>query len=548
MGMRLAALAAVASVSVATAQQAGIVSPGKALMEQDPSLPYDPFTVLVRFVPGVSRPDRDLIRAILGADLLRSYHLVEDLELWLVPDAADMLDRLAFNPLIEYAEHDWVVRLPQLEPTPIRDAHHHGDAVPNDALFGIQWGMHNTGQVINGTTGIADSDIDAPEGWDVLTGGTGFVVAVIDSGAQWDHPDLAANIWSNPFEFVNGIDDDGNGYIDDVRGWDFFNNDNNPADPNGHGTHTAGTVGAVGNNGIGVAGTAWAVRIMPLRFLGANGTGSTSDAVAALEYAVDMGVKVSNNSWGSYAFSTTLNNAINASKSIGHVYVASAGNDGLNTDVNPHYPSGYAHDNIISVAATNNRDKMPTWSNYGASSVDLGAPGDDVASTFKNSTYVYLSGTSMAAPHVAGVAALLYIQNPSWTYQQVRGRILSTVRPTSAMNGVTATGGVLNLQDAIASSSQTPPAAPSNLAATDIGGGQAQLTWDDNSDNENRFIIIRQERVGTSWTNKTTVAKPPANTTSYVDTPGSGTFRYRVRATNQYGKSSWSAWSKVKVN
>ena len=292
---------------------------------------------------------------------------------------------------------------------------HGSQTLPNDTYFNLEWGLHNTGQTIQGQVGIADADIDCPEAWDLSTGNASFVIADIDTGMQWTHPDLDGNVWSNPGEIAgNGIDDDGNGYIDDTRGWDFYSVDNNPDDGDGHGTHTAGTIGAEGNNGIGVVGVNWQCKIMPLRFLGPFG-GSTSDAILAVNYAAAKGVRVSNNSWGGGGFSQGLFDAINAAKAVGHVFVAAAGNNGSNNDSSPFYPASYNLDNLISVAATDNRDNRASFSNYGAVSVDLGAPGVNVASTYTASGYAYLSGTSMATPHVTGVVALVEALNPSWT-------------------------------------------------------------------------------------------------------------------------------------
>lgn len=406
------------------------LSPAKKLLIADPSLEFDPYSVLVRFREGATQVEMDRAMASVGGSLLKKYDLVPGLvQIGIAGRVQDALAVLSRNPAVAYAEPDYVVR-------------EHA-VIPNDPSFNQLWGMANTGQTVNADPGVAGADIRATDAWGVLTGNPNFVVAIIDSGTLTTHVDLAANIWVNPGEIAgNGIDDDANGYIDDTKGWDFFSVDNNP-DDGGHGTHTAGTVGAVGNNGIGVAGVAWSCKLMALRFIGPTG-GFTSDAILAVQYATGKNVKVSNNSWGGGAFSQALFDAIGASRAVGHVFVASAGNNGANSDISPSYPAAYSLDNIISVAATDNNDARASFSNYGAASCDIGAPGVNTYSTY-GTTYAFLSGTSMAGPHVAGAAALVYIQNPTWTYAQVKAKILGTARPIAALAGLCVTGGVLDL-------------------------------------------------------------------------------------------------------
>jgi subtilisin family serine protease len=443
------------------------------LLEANPTMTHDPSSLLVRFNSGDTEAARQTLRRLVGDGTLRRFKSVDDLEL-IDLDMDLELAIKALAPFVQYAEPNWVQRK---------------TGVPNDTYFSLQWGMHNTGQTIQGVAGVSDADIDATEAWDTVTG-AGVVVAIIDTGTDWDHPDLAANIWTNPGEIAgNGQDDDGNGYIDDVHGWDFYDSDSNPDDVDGHGSHTAGTVGAVGNNGIGVAGVAWSCEMVPLRFLGPQG-GFTSDAISAVEYCTTNGIRISNNSWGGGGFSSALNNAIAASKSIGHVFVAAAGNDGTNNDSTPHYPSNYSQDNIISVAATDNRDGIAeeaTWgSNYGATTVDIGAPGVNIASTWSAGGYVWSGGTSMATPHVAGVAVLLLGQNPGWTYSQIIDRIYNTARPLSELAGKCTTGAMLNANDALAGGTPpdtTPPADPTGLGATG-GNGSVSLNWNNNGESD----------------------------------------------------------------
>ena len=311
---------------------------------------------------------------------------------------------------------------------------------------------HNEGQ----SDGTVDADIDAPEAWDATVGRGNTIVAVIDTGVDYSHPDLQANMWVNADEIpADGLDNDGNGLVDDVHGYDFANHDGDPMDDNNHGTHVAGTIAAVGNNGIGVTGINWHAQIMALKFLNAQGSGDTDDAIEALNYAVANGATVSNNSWGfSGGFSQALYDAIRAARDANHVFVAAAGNGnflgiGINNDATPFWPASYDLENIVSVAAVDRNDAKPLFSNYGATTVDLAAPGVDILSTYRNNSYGYSTGTSMASPHVAGVIALVRDQHPDWSYAQAINQVLQTVDPISAMEGITTTGGRLNAAAAV---------------------------------------------------------------------------------------------------
>ena len=322
---------------------------------------------------------------------------------------------------------------------------------PNDPGFTQLWGMNNPG----GRAGWkGDADIDAAEAWDQRTSASSIIVAVIDTGVDYTHPDLAANMWRNAGEIAgNGRDDDGNGFVDDVYGYDFANNDSNPMDDNGHGTHVAGTIGAVGDNGYGVAGVAWEVRLMAVKFLGAGGSGYTSNAIRALNYAVANGAVLSNNSWGGGTFDTALNNAIANARSQGHIFVAAAGNEARNNDASPSYPASYPLDNVVAVAALTAQDQLASFSNYGRTTVDLAAPGVGIYSTLPGRRFGTMSGTSMATPHVTGALALVWAQHPGWTYRQVIDRVLATTDPLAALAGKTVTGGRLNLARALGTDS-----------------------------------------------------------------------------------------------
>jgi subtilisin family serine protease/methionine-rich copper-binding protein CopC len=310
--------------------------------------------------------------------------------------------------------------------------------------------------VISGS--LPDADIDAPEAWEINTGSRDILVAVLDTGVFYPHPDLAANMWTNPGESgldadgldksTNGLDDDGNGYIDDLRGWDFVNNDNDPMDDNFHGTHCAGTIGAVGNNGLGVAGVCWEVSLVGLKFLGANGGGALSDAVEAVFYSNTLGgdaqKKITSNSWGGGPYTQTLADAIAAANEKEILFIAAAGNADSNNDITPTYPTNYDFPNVISVAATDPNDELAGFSNFGATTVDLAAPGVQTFSTFPGGAYAPISGTSMATPHVAGTAALLWSFSPELTPAEIKSAILGSVDPLPALADKCTTGGRLN--------------------------------------------------------------------------------------------------------
>ena len=346
---------------------------------------------------------------------------------------AEASERLLRNAAVDFVEPNYVLR---------------ANRIPNDRSFGDQWGLRNLGHF----DGKAGADIAATAAWDVTTA-TNAIVAVVDTGVAYQHPDLAGNAWRNPGDPVNGLDDDGDGFSDDVFGADFFTNDSNPDDDGGHGTHVAGIVGAQGNNAVGVTGVNWDVNVMALKFLDENGEGNTADAANAIDFAVAHGARIVNASWGGPSFSQALYGAIRRAGERGTMVVAAAGNEGVNTDSRPDYPAAFDLPNIVSVAATDRGDRLLDFSNYGAKSVDLGAPGDDITSTVPTASdptgYASFSGTSMAAPFVSGAAALYLSKFPQASVDQIKAALLQSVDRLPTLAGKTVTGGRLNVARAL---------------------------------------------------------------------------------------------------
>src|SRR5215211_483531 len=345
------------------------------------------------------------------------------------------------RPNVEYAERDYIV---------------HPTGYADEPRFGELWGLHNTGQ----TGGTPNVDVNGLEASGVTQGDPNLVVAVIDTGVDFSHPDLAGRRWVNPGESgggkeTNGIDDDGNGFVDDVNGADFANNDGDPFDDNDHGTHVSGTIAASVND-QGVVGVAPNVKIMGLKFLSAGGFGSISDAIEALGYAKSKGAKISNNSWGCYCPGQALQDAIDTSDSL---FVAAAGNDDNNNDLNPFHPASYDSQNILSVAAVDRQGNKAWFSNYGTTSVDVSAPGVDILSSVPGNSCAYFSGTSMASPHAAGVAALAASDDPALLSDPValKTHVMDTGKPVSAMAGITVTGDMVDAEAAVGGGGETTP-------------------------------------------------------------------------------------------
>jgi subtilisin family serine protease len=337
---------------------------------------------------------------------------------------------------------------------------------PDDTLFSALYAMRAPQAGIGG--------IDAVHAWSVTHASAANVIAIIDTGVDRTHPELQGNLWVNTGEIPgNGIDDDGNGFIDDVNGWDFHNRDNDPADGHGHGTHVAGTIAARGNNTLGVTGVCWNAQIMPLKFLSDAGSGYTSDAVSAVSYATRMGARVSNNSWGGGGYSQALFDAIKAANVAGSLFVAAAGNNNSDNDSGPHYPASYAAANVTAVAATDSSDALAYYSNYGANSVHLAAPGTGILSLRPGGQYAYLSGTSMATPHVTGVAALLLSQNPTLTPIEVKRLLLLGVDSLASLSASVASQGRLNAYHALKAT--VPQWLQPQVTSGTVGAGGSML-------------------------------------------------------------------------
>ena len=398
---------------------------------------YDPNTLLVQFRTDASDDDKDGCCRKVGLGAIDKYKIVDGLALIHVSngDPVAAMAALAGEASVLRAGLNYIVST---------------QVVPNDPLFGSTWGMNNTTSQLN--------DIDAPQAWDIYTGDPNYRVAVIDTGIDFNHPDLQGNIWVNPGEIANdGIDNDGNGYIDDVRGWNFVTNTNNPQDGNGHGTHVSGTIAAKGNNGIGVAGVAWNAKIVPLKFLSDTGSGTTANAIKAIDYCTANGIKLSNNSWGGGLFDSLLLQAITNAGAVDHLFIAAAGNSALNIDVSLSYPASYNLSNMVNVASTTNTGTLSVFSNFGVATVHVGAPGSNIFSTWpialtvvgQPNGYNSISGTSMAAPHVTGLAALLRGKMPSWTATQVRSAILGSTKPLANLAGKIGREGIISAYNAL---------------------------------------------------------------------------------------------------
>jgi subtilisin family serine protease len=401
--------------------------------------------ILVKFKPGVSAERIEELTTRFNdrvEDRIESdpgLEAIDDLD---NADADATVAQYTTLPEVEYAEPNYDIELDAIDAAlpPIR---------PSDPRFDDQWALANSGQ----RGGKQGADISAMHAWLTTTGSDKVVVAVLDSGVDYTHEDLAPNIWVRPASLAPYHDNE-LGTIEDENGFNAIDTESDPMDDNGHGTHCAGIIGAEGSNDIGISGVNWKVKIMPLKFMNAGGYGTTKDAIEAINYVIDrkkagVNVRIISASWGSTQKSRALEEVIRKAYDNDILFVAAAGNASTNNDRSPHYPSSYNVPNVISVAALNRNDELATFSNYGVKSVAIAAPGVDILSTWLGNEYEEKSGTSMATPVVSGVAALIVAENPSISVDQLKQRILASVDPLDGLKGKVATGGRVNAAKAV---------------------------------------------------------------------------------------------------
>lgn len=401
--------------------------------------------LLVKFKPSVSH---DEIRRLIAGlndqiedeiEAVPNLESIDDLDDESVDTAVAQYRRL---PEVEYAEPNYEINL--------EDAGSRNDPVrPSDPRFDDQWALFNQGQ----RGGKQGADISATRAWSITTGTDKVVVAVLDSGVDYTHDDLVSNIWVRPASMAPYSDEE-LGTIDDEHGFNAIAYTGDPMDDNGHGTHCAGIIGAEGGNDIGISGVNWKVQIMPLKFMNASGSGTTKDAIEAINYVIErkkagVNVRIISASWGSTQRSNALEDVIRKAYEAGILFVAASGNSSLDTDKVPHYPSNYDVANVISVAALDRNDQLASFSNYGPKSVAVAAPGVDILSTWLGNEYEEKSGTSMATPVVAGVAALIVAQNKNITVDELRKRVISSVDKLPSLSGKVASAGRINAAKAV---------------------------------------------------------------------------------------------------
>jgi subtilisin family serine protease len=358
-------------------------------------------------------------------------------------DVAATVAKYSSLPEVEYAEPNYEIELDAADAPPFTPV------LPHDPRFNDQWALANSGQ----RGGKEGADISATRAWATTTGSDKVVVAVLDSGVDYTHEDLAPNMWTRPANLAPYHDNE-LGTIDDTNGFNAIDSSSDPMDENGHGTHCAGIIGAEGSNDIGISGVNWKVQIMPLKFMNAGGFGTTKDAIEAINYVIDrkkagVNVRIISASWGSTQKSRALEEVIRKAYESDILFVAASGNASTNNDRNPHFPSSYNVPNVISVAALDRNDQLAKFSNYGVKSVAIAAPGVDILSTWLGNEYEEKSGTSMATPVVAGVAALIVSENPRISVDNLKKKVLASVDPLPGLKDKVTTGGRINAAKAV---------------------------------------------------------------------------------------------------
>ena len=444
--------------------------------------------VIVRYRSGTGRVERE--RAEFEADSDASEVLAGRIRRMRSRrlSTRELIERLRNNPDVELVEPNYIIR---------------ANAIPNDPSFNALWGLHNTGQIVDGVAGVPGADISAVNAWDMTQGSRANIVAILDTGVDYFHPDLAANVFTAPRQFSITVGTMTITCAAGTHGYNAIVDSCQPFDDSGHGTHVAGIVGAVGNNGVGVTGVNWIASILPLKVLDTAGTGTTAHAIKAIEWVIKLkaqlgaeaNVRVLNASWGGPTFSQALDDQIEAANNADMLFVASAGSNATNIDVTGHYPAASTRANVLSVTAINNRGDLDADSNYGAMSVDLGAPGgSSILSTLPENQYGQLRGTSMAAPFVSGAAALVLSVCPSNT-ATLKQRLLAAVDPVSSLSGKTVSGGRLNVATAIATCAATLHAS--------ISGGTITAIIDNGPGNTNDWVGLYcpASNGDTSWMN-----------------------------------------------
>jgi subtilisin family serine protease len=497
----------------------------QSVLESAGTSGYRDGELIVTYKAGMRATSSVRLQEKIGARKMRDIPFLRAEQVRL-PQGLSVRDAIALymqDPEVEYAEPNYVRSV--------------RSTFPNDPLFNAQWALSN--RLVPG------DDMHMPQAWDIVSGNSGLVIAVIDTGIDYTHPDLLGNVWVNPrdSDCASGSDIDHNGYAADCRGWNFVGNNNDPMDDDGHGTHVSGIMGAVGNNRTGVSGVIWSVKLMPLKALDAQGVGTVADEASAIEYAIANGAKVINASFAGDNFSNLEQSAIAAANAAGILFVTAAGNGdvspaGSDNDVNPVYPANYSLPNIIAVAATDEQDMLASFSNYGRNTVHVAAPGVDILSTVPITLqspfcggspvpgYEFCDGTSMSAPYVTGLVSLLESFYPGFAPQQVRATVMRYVDVLPALQSRIASGGRVNAYKALSSL-----LAPDGLSATAQSSSAITLAWRDHATGEDGYAIERKVSGG----NFQEIDRTGPDVTTYRDSKGllpSSPYTYRVSAFN----------------